>query len=321
VHPCRDATIALGVALVVIACGYLAAAAPDAWFPSATTKQWSPRTFALARGAGGIERDALVVTASGGGVLVTVETDIRASDYAAIAWTATNAPDNADVRLIWRSDYAPAKINSTPIAVAAGKLQPVVLAGNPNWVGRIRAVGLAITGPLPAPVRIAGVSARPMGIFDIAADRLGEWTAFESISGTSINAITGGANVQDLPLPVLLAAVVGLAALLWFAFAWYRAATLALPTVLAFLFVTAWLVADARWTWNLVRQTRATASTYGGLDWRDRHLAAEDGALFEFIERVRAKLPAEPARVFMAADAHYFRGRGAYHLYPHNVYF
>ena len=23
----------------------------------------------------------------------------------------------------------------------------------------------------------------------------------------------------------------------------------------------------------------------------------------------------------MAAEAHYFRGRGAYHLYPHNVYF
>jgi hypothetical protein len=23
----------------------------------------------------------------------------------------------------------------------------------------------------------------------------------------------------------------------------------------------------------------------------------------------------------MAADAHYFRGRGAYHLYPHNVLF
>ena len=36
---------------------------------------------------------------------------------------------------------------------------------------------------------------------------------------------------------------------------------------------------------------------------------------------MRAKLPAPPARVFMAAEAHYFRGRGAYHLYPYNVYF
>jgi hypothetical protein len=64
-----------------------------------------------------------------------------------------------------------------------------------------------------------------------------------------------------------------------------------------------------------------TAKTYAGLDGREKHLAAEDGPLFEFIERVRAKLPPPPARVFMVAGAHYFRGRGAYHLYPYNVYF
>ncbi len=43
--------------------------------------------------------------------------------------------------------------------------------------------------------------------------------------------------------------------------------------------------------------------------------------MFAFIEKVRAKLPAPPARVFMVADEHYFRDRGAYHLYPYNVYF
>jgi hypothetical protein len=320
-RPYLGAMVALGAAFVVIVFGYLAAIAPDAWFPSVTAKDWPSRAFAVARGTGRLERDALIVTASGGGVLVAVETDFRASDYAAIAWTATNVPDDADVRLIWRSDYAPAKVNSAAIAVAAGRLRPVILTGDPSWVGRIRGLALAINGPLAAPVRIAGVSARPMGILDIAGDRLGEWTAFESFSGTSINGVTGGANVQDLPLPMLLAAIVGFAALLWFAVARLRARTLALPSVLAALFVAAWLLGDARWSWNLLLQTLATARTYAGLDWRERHLAAEDGALFQFIESVRAKLPAEPARVFMAADAHYFRGRGAYHLYPHNVYF
>ena len=32
-------------------------------------------------------------------------------------------------------------------------------------------------------------------------------------------------------------------------------------------------------------------------------------------------MPAPPVRVFVAADAAYFRGRAAYHLYPHNVLF
>ena len=69
------------------------------------------------------------------------------------------------------------------------------------------------------------------------------------------------------------------------------------------------------------RSLAVTADKYAGKDWRAKHLAAEDGPLFEFIEKVRAKLPERPARVFVAAEAHYFRGRGAYHLYPYNVYF
>jgi hypothetical protein len=91
--------------------------------------------------------------------------------------------------------------------------------------------------------------------------------------------------------------------------------------VLVTLFVATWLLQDARWVWDLVRQTQATAQRYAGQDFRARHLAAEDGALFAFIENVREKLPSEPARVFMFADAHYLRNRGAYHLYPHNVHF
>ncbi len=68
-----------------------------------------------------------------------------------------------------------------------------------------------------------------MGAVEIAGDRVSEWLAFEGYSGTSINGVTGGADVQDLPLPVLLATVAGLAALAWFGFARYRARTAALP--------------------------------------------------------------------------------------------
>ncbi|MEO8303887.1 MAG: hypothetical protein ABI724_07180 [Betaproteobacteria bacterium] len=322
-NPQREALAFFVAALAIVIVGCLAATVPGRWFPGGSQKEWSPREFVLARGAGGLERDTFVVSNAGGSgsVLVTVETDFRSSDFGAIAWTATNVADGADVRLIWRTDYAPAKLNSAPIGVASGHLLPVMLARDPNWVGRIRGLALAINGPMPQPVRIAGVAAKPMGALDIAGDRLDEWFAFEGISGTSINGVAGGADIQELPLPPFLAAVAGLAALAWFGRARHRKRTAALPSVLALLFVTAWLLHDARWTWNLVRQARATGQTYAGLDWRERHLAAEDAPLFQFIENVRAKLPAEPVRIFMNADAHYFRDRGAYHLYPHNVYF
>jgi hypothetical protein len=64
-----------------------------------------------------------------------------------------------------------------------------------------------------------------------------------------------------------------------------------------------------------------TARLYAGKSWHARHLVADDRAVFEFIEKVRAKLPPPPARVFMVADEHYFRDRSAYYLYPYNVFF
>ena len=223
--------------------------------------------------------------------------------------------------LLWRNDYAPAKLNSLPLTVASGRLLQISPAKDPNWIGRIRGIALVIQGPLPNPVRIRGVVAKPMGAVELAGDRIREWLTFEGFTGTSINSVTGGADVQDLPLPVLLATAVALAGLAWFGLARVTLRTAALPAVLAMLFVAAWLVQDARWAWDLARQAYQSARIYAGRDARARHLAAEDGALFAFIEAVRAKLPPAPARVFMVADAHYYRGRGAYHLYPHNVHF
>jgi hypothetical protein len=159
-----------------------------------------------------------------------------------------------------------------------------------------------------------------MGATEILGDRVREWLAFEGWSGTSINSVTGGADVQDLPLPLLLSASAAIAVLVVFAFA--RGAVRGrLPLAMALAFVAAWIALDVRWAADLVRQVRETGRQYAGKDWHERHLAAEDGPLFAFIERVRTKLPATPARVVVAADGHYFRSRAAYHLYPNNVYF
>src|SRR5437763_15576221 len=87
------------------------------------------------------------------------------------------------------------------------------------------------------------------------------------------------------------------------------------------MFLAAWLALDARWLWKLGRQVVVTAQLYEGKSWRERHLAADDRAVFAVIEKVRAQLPPPPARVFVVADEHYRRDRSAYHLYPYNVFF
>jgi hypothetical protein len=87
------------------------------------------------------------------------------------------------------------------------------------------------------------------------------------------------------------------------------------------LTLAAWFVLDARWVANMARRLDTTAHRYAGKDSRDKHLAAEDGDLYAFIDKARSLLPKNPARIFVIADADFFRGRAAYHLYPHNVWF
>jgi hypothetical protein len=312
-------------ALAACLLAFLATAVPGSWFPGAAPKAWGAGNLALARGVGAVVGDELVVHAPdpSGMILVSVTGKFRSSDYPAVAWAAIGVPDTAVVRLLWFSDYTPQTISSAPIRVEAGRPLPARVSGERGWVGNISGLALAIQGPLTQPVRIRGVVAKPMGAGEILGDRVREWLAFEGWTGASINTVVGGADIQGLSLPALLAAVVALAlavACLLRRFA-QRWMPLPVATVLAALFIAASLLLDARWTWNLVRQVQATAAQYAGKSAPERQLAGDDGPLYEFVEKARGVLPATPARVFVVADAAYFRDRAAYHLYPHNVFF
>ena len=324
-NPAGSAAVLFCAALLLCLLAYLALTVPGSWFPSATTKYWTVGELTLVRGSGAVVGDELVVTAAdvSGLVLISLHADLRASDYAAIAWLAADVPEEADVRVLWRSEYQPSKLNAAAVSVEAHGLLPLTLAANPMWIGRVSGVALAIRGPLPQPIRIRGIVAKPMGAFELLRDRAAEWLKLESWTGTSINVVVGGADIQDLPLPPLFAAAFVLSGCGLLALRRWRPT--AMPTGIAAaawigVLVTAWRVLDARWTWNLLRQANVTARTYAGKDIRDKHLAAEDGALFAFIEQARAVMPATPARVFVVSDARYFRERAAYHLYPHNAF-
>ena len=255
--------------------------------------------------------------------LISLTSDLMASDYTAIHWIATDVPEEAVVRLLWRTDWAPEKLNAVNVPVESRSTLPVIVSDDPAWMGRVTGLAIAIQGPLPQPVRIRGVVAKPMGALEMLGDRVREWFAFEEWSGTSINTVSGGADVQGFPLPVLLALTIALAGAVALFFERLRPGTFgaSTPTILAVLFLASWLLLDARWTRNLILQEWRTAQQFSGKTYREKHLAMEDAQLFDFVERARQVLPPRPIRIFVAADANYFRGRAAYHLYPHSVFF
>jgi hypothetical protein len=318
------AGMTLIVAFTVALAAYLVMAVPGAWFPSAKARSFKAAELTVpVAGAARLEGDTLVVApAAANMTILSLTTDLRSSEFAAVTWNVQGVPDDAEVRMIWKSDISGNRTYQAAVTVASGRLRTVVLAGNPAWLGRIQGIALAIRGPLSAPLRVEGVSAKPFGMPQILAERVHEWLAFEPFSGASINTISGGADGQDLPLPPLVAFAVALAALLlWGAHRFMpKAYACSVPSTLAVLFSLAWFVLDARWMANLAHQTVLTLAQYGGKSTREKHLAAEDSALYLFVEKARAVMPAAPARVFVSSDMAYLRGRAAYHLYPHNVW-
>ena len=314
---------AAGIVLCTV--GYLALSVPGNWFSSLPTLRWSAAELAVTQGSGQQTDEGLRVGAPGaeGVAIVSTQTSFRSAGYTAVSWDTADVPDRVAAALVWRNEYQPGRRFTKPLTVEARRLLPVTLADDPDWIGRINGLALIIRGDLSRPILIRGVEAKPMTAVQILHDRLDEWLTFEPWSGGSINSRSGGADAQDLPLPFFAAAIVGLALIVYAALAWRLPQTVGpfRPLIAGGLFVLAWFVLDVSWQWNLMRQGHVTFQQYAGKSWRDRHLAAEDGPLFAFIQKARANLPPPPVRVFMAADSLYFRDRGAYHLYPYNVYF
>ena len=304
---------------------YLAFTVQGSWFSGAATLRWTARDFTVARGAGEVRPDGLSLKSNdaSSAVLVSLNTSLRSSDYPVIAWKTSGIPDAAEAGLLWRNDYEPGRVFNRRLDVEAGRVQPFSLQHDPNWVGLISGLALAVKGVSGEAILLQGATARTMGPREILGDRIGEWFTFEPWNGSSINTLIGGADTQDLPMAFALAVIVGLATLLYRALARWRPHWVGgfRPLIVGVIFLIAWIALDVRWQWNLARQVMVTADLYGGKSWRDRHLVADDRMVFAFIEKVRANLPPPPVRVFMVADEHYYRDRGAYHLYPYNVYF
>jgi hypothetical protein len=322
----RNAAIVVSVSsIAILLLSYLAVAAPGRWLDAPPILQWKAREFSASRGTAQHTSAGLVVTAPDATrtAVIALNTSFRARDYLEIAWDAMGIPDNAELSLLWYSDINSSRVFRHPLTLESGRIAPVNLAQDPGWLGRIGGVALVIQGDFPEPIVLRGAVARPMSAVQVFSDRMREWLAFQPWTGASINGVTASPESVALPLPLALAAIAGLACLFYAGLVWLKLRALgpSLGVGIAGILIAAWAIDDARWQWNLVRQAISTVEQYGGKSWDARHLAAEDGSLFAFIDKVRDTLPPPPARVFIAADLAYFRARGAYHLYPYNVFY
>jgi hypothetical protein len=310
-----------------LACGaaYLYLAAPGPWFGGAPTLRYNGAQMTALRGSGQVDGTRFVVTATDSANVAMVSVNVSAlpaSDYRRVRWVLKEPQGDVVLAMVWHTDRLPGKVNSASLQSSAEGVQTLLTIGEPYWSGRIGTMALAVRGTLRQPLIIESVTFDALGAPEVVADRWRDWVAFLPWNGLSINAAIGGPLEQSLWL-TSAGAIVALCALA-LCMGWRRRHAMEahpqFPLTVVAIIVAVWITLDARWLWIRLNQAQATAATFADKSPHEKHLADLDGNVYAFAERVRAKLPTAPARIYVTSDDHYFRARLAYHLFPHNSY-
>ena len=316
------AAMALVLSSVAWTLAYLVTVAPGPWLSGPPTYPIGGAQMVITRGSGHFDGRTVHIRATDatGLAIVTIQTpEVDAKHYRRIRWKVLSVDPEVTIALLWRSDSAPGKINSVPL-LPYGPDMFQALPQPPDWSGKVDGIALAVRGVLRQPMFIEEASIEPIDARSVFADRLHDWFQFSHWSGLSINTAIGGPLEQPVWLPVGTAVVILTAIGLCAAWGRGRLSTKAQSLSVAAIVVAGWVVLDVRWLWSRLEQTQVTAKTFAGKSPRDKHFADIDGYVYAFAEQLIRRLPSTPSRVFVSADDHYFGGRLAYHLYPHNAY-
>jgi len=291
---------------------------PGKWRSSAEALDWKGEALTLVKGQGHGAQGRLTINglADPGVALVSLpQPAFRAEDYPVVRWSISGAQPGTKVEFLWRKTENPNRVFARQLEWAGNSVAPLHMEEDTNWRGQIMGLALLVRAPLDAPIVIEAMKIEPFSPLGIVWR---EWFGTEPWLGTSIHFMDGNEPRQWLaPLP-LVAAALGLAMLGYWLLVWKKILVPDIRMLWALVFI-AWFALDMRWQLDLWQKLGLTQQRYAGKSWEEKHLAAEDGRLFDLMQQFKAKLPITQPRVLLFADAEYIRGRGAYHLYPFNV--
>jgi len=292
---------------------------PGKWISNAKPLSWNGAALTLNKGQGYSDQGKLVIkglTDQGIAVASLSPPVFQAKDYPIIIWSASGATPSVEMEFLWRTTDN--RVFMRPLVLANNTLEPLEIAEDENWRGQIIDLTIIVKGTLAAPILVNDVSLESASLPKTLANMVKKWFALDPWQGTSINFVNGDAIDKNVSPVLAIAAII----LLALALNLILAITKIIPLNIAMvggMVLLGWFILDVRWQANLFQQLELTHQQFAGKTWEDKHLSAEDGALFDFMRKVKAKLPPATARILYFSDGAHSRGKGAYYLYPHNV--
>jgi len=190
-----------------------------------------------------------------------------------------------------------------------------------DWKGYIGDIGLVFFGQAGEIVRI-----REFGIYPASRARqlkaiLSDLTGYVPWNRAAMNSYTGVTPVSSFYPSAL---TVALLALSLFAYGVILLVLRARVTfswhVVALIFLACWISLDLLWQNRLLHQVADTYHTFSGKSVEEKLAVGPDAKLYDFIKQVIPLAQPRDARVFVSSSDTYLGQRGAYYMYPLNVY-
>ena len=292
------------------------------------TLVWPGLPWALV--AGEIETNEKGLTikrldAWGAAAVVLGPANLDASRYFRLRLETSGLGTTTRIGLAWRAATGDQSPQVLWLSASAEGSIDLSLKDQPRWSGGVMGLTLLVQGELTGPLLVHRIALfpGPAGVTSLLGQLAGEWTGFTGWTHKSINFLTAGKR-HGLISPVLAVALWIASSLLLYSLArgywggtWRLAPFIIIP-------LTGWVVLDARWQWDFLRQVEATHTQFAGKSPTEKRLAAEDRALFQLAQRIKEAVDENPGRLWLLAPTEenryrYLRIRLNYLLLPLNA--
>ncbi|MDQ2962230.1 MAG: hypothetical protein M3R31_03580 [Pseudomonadota bacterium] len=251
-------------------------------------------------------------------ILMAKLSSFQASEFPRIEWTLDSAQP-ADLIFVWRTREHPKRNFTKRLQWLVNGVAPLELKADDGWTGTITGIGLVVRSNLPAPLRVGSVRIASPSATETVSEIFRQWSEAMVLRGYSVTFPFDAERAHDLAPLTAVAFAEGLAMCAYLLLARWRGWRRD-RRILWGIFLGGWLLLDLRWQANLWREVNERGHRFAGKTTEEKHLAADDAALFVLVEKMKRALPAAPARVILYCDNDFLCARAAFLIYPHNVY-
>ena len=286
---------------------------------------WSPDSIHVETGTGTVTTEGLELELgeAGRAVFALPIPPLDSDNYPALHLSFADSPSNVNLLILWRTAATgDERVYSYRAPTDLRKSQWLATGEMPGWTGSITSLALVIIGPPGQRITLTDASVFPTSLIQQLRTLASDWTRHTSWQHYQVNFHLGVRSFDSpvYPVPVTIT-------ILALALIFYRL-LLSLPSstasfdwrVVGGIFLTCWISLDLLWQEKLLRQLEQTYNTFYGKDTQEQLAVGPDAKLVRFVTAINQQLASTDGRIFVSSASDYMGMRGAYYLYPGNVY-